>query len=131
MPNNQLLPYQRDQAVAYATQWALSRNPRFYDYSSLGGDCTNFASQCILAGGTAMNFDPNLGWFYLDGNRKSPSWTRVEFLYQFLVNNQGPGPYAVPVNYTELEPGDIIQLSFVPDKFGHSPVVTRIDPPVA
>lgn len=46
----QLLPYNRRAAVAYAHKWAYSRNPAFYDFSEIGGDCTNFASQCLYAG---------------------------------------------------------------------------------
>ena len=41
--------YNRAAAVLYAHKWAYGRNPRFYDYENLGGDCTNFASQCIYA----------------------------------------------------------------------------------
>ena len=41
----QVLPYDRAAAVAYAHRWALGRNPQFYDYEEIGGDCTNFASQ--------------------------------------------------------------------------------------
>ena len=44
-----LLPYDRARAVRYAHRWAYGRNPRFYDYEELGGDCTNFASQCCPA----------------------------------------------------------------------------------
>ena len=43
-----LLPYDRAAAVRYAHIWAYGRNPRYYDYESIGGDCTNFASQCIM-----------------------------------------------------------------------------------
>ena len=42
--------YDRRAAVLYAHRWAYGRNPAFYDYEHLGGDCTNFASQCIYAG---------------------------------------------------------------------------------
>ena len=41
--------YDRRAAVLYAHRWAYGRNPAFYDYEHLGGDCTNFASQCIYA----------------------------------------------------------------------------------
>ena len=34
--------YDRSAAVLYAHQWAYGRNPAFYDYENLGGDCTNF-----------------------------------------------------------------------------------------
>lgn len=45
-----IIDYDRDKSVAYAKKWAYGRNPKFYDFSNLGGDCTNFASQCIYAG---------------------------------------------------------------------------------
>lgn len=43
--------YAKANACAYAVQWALSRNPLFTDYSYSGGDCANFTSQCLNAGG--------------------------------------------------------------------------------
>ena len=67
--------YDRSAAVLYAHQWAYGRNPAFYDYENVGGDCTNFASQCVFAGSGVMNFTPDFGWYYIDANQKSPSWT--------------------------------------------------------
>ena len=55
------LTYDRAKAVAYAERWALSRNPRYYDFEDIGGDCTNFASQCIYAGAGVMNWTPVTG----------------------------------------------------------------------
>ena len=43
--------YNAQKAVNYAQKWALSRNPNYYDYSNEGGDCANFVSQCLIAGG--------------------------------------------------------------------------------
>lgn len=43
--------YAKAKARDYAVQWALGRNPLFNDYSNVGGDCTNFTSQCLNAGG--------------------------------------------------------------------------------
>ena len=51
-------PYDRAAALRYAEQWALRRNPDFFDFEELGGDCTNFASQCLYAGSRVMNFTP-------------------------------------------------------------------------
>lgn len=59
-----MLPYQRVAAVAYARKWALGRNPVYYDFQNIGGDCTNFASQCIFAGAQVMNWTPVFGWYY-------------------------------------------------------------------
>ena len=45
------ISYNPSGAVNYAYQWAYSRNPNYYDYSNMGGDCANFVSQCLIAGG--------------------------------------------------------------------------------
>lgn len=42
--------YNRENAIQYTKKWAYSRNPKYYDFDSIGGDCTNFVSQCIFAG---------------------------------------------------------------------------------
>lgn len=67
-----LLPYNRSAAVEYAHQWAFGRNPEFYDFSQIGGDCTNFASQCLYAGGGVMNFTPEFGWYYISPEDRLP-----------------------------------------------------------
>ena len=74
-----LQDYDRTAAVMYAHQWAYGRNPAYYDYEKLGGDCTNFASQCIFAGSGIMNFTPTFGWYYIDANQKAPAWTGVMY----------------------------------------------------
>ena len=38
--------YDRGKAVAYAHKWAFGRNPAYYNFDKIGGDCTNFTSQC-------------------------------------------------------------------------------------
>ena len=84
--------YEREKAVQYAKKWAYGRNPEYFNFDPIGGDCTNFISQCIFAGSKTMNYKSN-GWYYKNGNDKSPSWTGVEFLYNFLTQNKGVGPY--------------------------------------
>ena len=101
--------YRRDIAIEYAMRWALVRNPSYYDFSEIGGDCTNFVSQCVFAGSGTMN--PALdGWYYYSLNQRSPSWTGVEFFCRFMVQNRGIGPFAVFVPRSQLQPGDVIQL---------------------
>ncbi len=119
--------YNRDKAVEYAKKWALGRNPVFYDYTQIGGDCTNFASQVLYAGYGEMNYKPVYGWYYIDGNRKSPSWTGVNELYNFLTSNRGRGPRAAEVGIDGLEPGDLVQLDFNGDgRFDHTPVIIDV-----
>lgn len=119
--------YNRPNAVEYAVKWSNSRNPRYYNYENLGGDCTNFISQCIYAGCGVMNYN---SWYYNSGNDKAPAWTGVEFLYNFLVNNKSIGPSAFEIDQTKIQIGDIIQLSENGKKFTHSLFVIEIQNPL-
>ncbi len=121
------MEYNRALAVSYANRYALSPNPDFYNFENIGGDCTNFASQCIYAGSGVMNYTPVFGWYYISVNDRTPSWTGVNELYRFLVNNNSSGPQGVVVPLSEIEIGDIIQLKFTyDDTFDHTPVVTDV-----
>ena len=115
--------YNNSAAVRYALRWATSRNPQFYDYSAIGGDCTSFASQCVYAGSGGMNYTPTFGWYYISANDKSPSWSGVEYFYNFMTSNSGTGPFAEEVPLETLRPGDIIQLARN-ERFYHTLVLT-------
>ena len=117
--------YQREKAVKYAKLWAYSRNPKYYNYDKIGGDCTNFISQCIFAGADIMNYQKSNGWYYINANQKSPSWTGVEFLYRFLITNKSVGPFGREVLSKEIEIGDIVQLSFDGEKFEHTLMIVN------
>lgn len=86
--------YNRIVAINYAKKWALSRNPRYYNFEN--------------------------GWFYNSGYNKSPSWSGVEYLYKFLTKNKSYGPRGKEVSQSQIQPGDIAQLSFDGNTFGHS-----------
>ena len=120
------IEYDREKAVAYAHRWAMGRNPAYYDFQEIGGDCTNFASQCIFAGAGVMNYTPLYGWYYISASDRTASWTGVEYLYNFLIGNRGAGPYAESVRREELAPGDIVQLGSPNGVFYHSPVVVAV-----
>lgn len=122
--------YDRQAAVSYARRWALDRNPAFYNFDGIGGDCTNFASQSIHAGSKIMNYTPVMGWYYRSSYDRSPSWTGVGYLYNFLINNKSVGPYAHVVSQREVQPGDIVQLGTYDGRFYHSPVITAITPEI-
>lgn len=117
--------YNRKNAILYAQKWAFKRNPKYYNYDLLGGDCTNFISQCLYAGLPHMNYQ-GYGWYYADANHKSASWTGVEFLYNFLINNSGNGPRGTLIVKDELELGDLIQLSFNQNIYSHTLIITQI-----
>lgn len=123
-------PYDRGKAVEYAQRWAYSRNPAYLDFENMGGDCTNFASQCLFAGSGIMNYTPVHGWYYISSYNRAASWTGVNYLYNFLIDNKGAGPFAEIVDPSDAEPGDIAQVSFSDDKFfHHSPVIIKAGNP--
>ncbi len=120
------MAYDREAAVAYARRWAYGFNPDFYNFNDIGGDCTNFASQCLYAGGLEMNFTPIFGWYYISVNNRTPSWTGVNELYDFLTTNQGVGPRATLVALEELEIGDLVQFDYQGDGlFDHTPIIVN------
>ena len=125
-----VIPYDRDAAVAYAHRWAYGRNPKYFDYEEIGGDCTNYASQCLYAGTGIMNYTPTFGWYYIDANNKAPAWTGVEYFRNFLLRgNSSPGPFAIETDLSQLLPGDFIQLNFKGERFSHTPIVVQIGTP--
>ena len=120
------IEFNRMAVLAYARRWALSRNPEYYDFAEVGGDCTSFASQCVYAGCGVMNYTPTYGWYYISGLDKSPSWSGVNYFYDFIVTNDGVGPFGEEVSPEELMPGDIIQLGTDMGRFYHTLVLTGI-----
>ena len=118
--------YDRGKAVEYAKKWALSYNPAFYHFGGIGGDCTNYISQCLLAGGGIMNYDYINGWFYHDVARRSPSWTSVAYLQRYLLRSSGVGPVAEICDLSEVEAGDLIQLRQNDRDFNHTLFVSDV-----
>jgi hypothetical protein len=116
--------YNRRAAVEYAHRWALGRNPEYYDFENLGGDCTNFCSQVLYAGGCPMNNTKDLGWYYYGLNNRAPAWTGVEFFYRFVTGNTGTGPRGREVSPSGINLGDVIQLDLFHDNaFNHCLIV--------
>lgn len=123
--------YDRRRAIEYARRWALSRAPLFYDFTGGGGNCTNFVSQCLLAGSLTMDPTPTFGWYYASVDERSPSWAGVAELYGFLVGEgdfaprtQRRGPFCASVPRERVELGDVVQLANESGSFYHSLIVT-------
>lgn len=123
------IEYNRKAAVEYAKRWAYDRNPKYYDFSEIGGDCTNFISQCLYAGCHIQNYSRFYGWYYNNLNDRSPSWTSAHYLHRFLTTNTDVSLYGVETEpfSPDIQEGDIIQLRFADkDIYTHSLLV--IDP---
>lgn len=123
--------YNREKAVAYANKYAGAAwgagnkgryNPKYRDYTYVGGDCTNFASQVIgdpeEGGGLPMTGD----WQYWYRSGGSHTWVQTDRLKNFLLYS-GYGRLIAKGTFTQvvqpsdkhpqgavakLEPGDLI-----------------------
>lgn len=123
--------YNRARAVDYARKWALSRNPLFFDFTGVGGNCTNFVSQCLLAGSLMMNPEEIFGWYYKSVDDRAPAWSGVAELYGFLCGVGGfapkgerRGPFCTEVMRERAELGDIVQLANDTGDFYHTVIVS-------
>ena len=127
-------PYNRERAVEYARRWALDRNPLFIDFTGIGGNCTNFVSQSILAGSCTMNYTPDFGWYYVSAEDRAPAWSSVEYFYDFMTGapefaaeNGGTGPFGFPTTLDRVRPGDVIQLADEAGDFYHTLIVSAVE----
>jgi len=116
-------PYKRENAIEYARKFAFSQNSYFGNFRGIGGNCTNFVSQAIFAGSCQMNYTPTFGWYYISLEDRSPSWTGVEYFYDFMTENEGVGPFGRDATLDELEIGDVIQLGQNDQGFYHTLLV--------
>ena len=115
--------YNRDAAVEYASQWWNKRNytGHYLAYDDFGGNCQNFASQCIHAGGIKMDYTGvhDVQWKFYDENLnnkatargRSYSWTGVDMFYSYALNNYSDGLVSLTdIPYSYAEKGDIVHV---------------------
>ena len=60
--------YDRSKALAYGDKYCINYNPAYNSYKGRGGDCANFVSQCLYAGG----FPQDSVWY-----KHSVAWINV------------------------------------------------------
>ncbi len=71
-------------AIAYADQWAMARNTAVYpDFHTGGGDCANFFSQCLRAGG----YPQDSYWWYASKSSSAYPWRTASGMYHYLTGN--------------------------------------------
>ncbi len=120
-------PYIRENALLYARRYSFSQNPIFGNFAGIGGNCTNFVSQCIYAASCKMNYTPTFGWYYISMEDRAPSWTGVEFFYRFITTNTGLGPFGRDATPDEVELGDVIQLAREADGYYHTLLIVGFE----
>lgn len=132
--------YDRQAAVAYARQWvgltAMTRNPQWGIYDNYGGNCNNFTSQCLYAGGIPMDIygydNQQWKWYsdvpntYSEARGRSSSWSGVDEFYTYVNENSGYGLVAqTDINPYLAEPGDVLQYG-ADGEWKHSVLVTEV-----
>lgn len=105
-------------------------NSAYYNFTGRGGDCTNYASQILRAGGAPFKSSSSSSitgsnyWYYRSINERSSSWAGVNELRTFLVNNSSQGPVGYfSSTFGALDTGSIIQLKNDRGRYYHSVVV--------
>jgi hypothetical protein len=120
-------PYLRENALLYANRYAFSQNPIFGNFAGIGGNCTNFVSQCIYAGSCRMNYKPTFGWYYISMNERAPAWTGVDYFFNFITTNSDVGPFGRQATPDEMEIGDVIQLGRDGEGYYHTLLVVGFE----
>ena len=112
-------PYDRQAALDYALQYTAARNPAWDDYAGMGGNCQNYVSQCLYAGGIPMDTTGAAVWKWFDGTvandttaaGRSSSWSGVDEFLAYAEGNTGYGLAAqTGAPYLTGQPGDLIQM---------------------
>ena len=126
--------YNINEAVKYALKYALEINPKFWNYEQWGGDCTNYVSQCLYAGGIPFDtagIDVRYHWYWYNDTNRTPSWTAADSLKFYMENNNvdqdgspSLGLKAIQVGLEQLLRGDLVQLLDHRNKAYHSMIVT-------
>ena len=123
--------YDRQAAAAYADRYVDERNDAWPDYAGSGGNCQNFASQVLLAGGIPMDIYGDAVWKWysdevsnsLGAQGRSSSWTGVNQFVEYAAANTGYGLVAeTEAPYFSGEPGDLLHMGIDGD-WGHTVVI--------
>ncbi|MEU8774298.1 amidase domain-containing protein [Streptomyces sp. NPDC048606] len=116
--------YDYNAMAKYAEKYWSNYNPAYRKFSGNGGDCTNFISQALKAGGwkpvpgTSSDYR---NWWY-DGTRQSTSWIGANEWAWFTLSNQRAANLE---NVYQMDIGDILQVDFNKDgSKDHSMMVT-------
>lgn len=98
LPSASSWNYDVSKAAAYADKWAMSRNPVYTWWGDDGGDCANFASQCLYAGGMpkTSKWKPN-----------AAAWIGQNDLREYLVSIKA-GTLLTHPKSKDLKAGDLV-----------------------
>lgn len=104
-------PYDRAAALDYMRTYAEQRSEYWPSYDDIGGNCMNFGSQVLYAGGIPMDYSGDEMWYWHDRNDLKLSWINVGDFYNYARKNEGAGLVAdTEAGYYTGQEGDILIL---------------------
>ena len=116
-PEAEAAGYDPQAAVNYAHQYALNYNPAYSSWKGRGGDCANFASQCLTAGGLSQDgtWQPYTG-----------AWLGANNLRLYLIARGDCTGYST-VSVNNITIGDLVWSRGEDGTgYGHVMVVTAV-----
>lgn len=141
--------YDRDSAINYAINWYDKYNPSYPNFSK--GDCANFVSQCLEAGGFKMNeywhcypknpkeVDPLFHLIDRFNNWNcTPAWSAAKGQYEYLKNSNivigkmilnSTKDITSAINNSEkpVKVGDIMYIQWDKDYPHHATIISKIE----
>ncbi|MFB7667909.1 amidase domain-containing protein [Kitasatospora sp. NPDC056138] len=114
--------------AAYAEKYWNNYNPAYRKFNGVGGDCTNFVSQALKAGGwkNAPGDDSDYHNWWYSSDSQSWSWVGADEWSWFALSSKRVSNLA---NVYQLGVGDILQADFDRDgSKNHSMIVTYRGP---
>ncbi len=118
-------PYDRAAARQYMLSYVGKRNGDFKAYDDYGGNCMNFGSQVLAAGGIPMdtNGGYETGWYWYSASQTTLPWVNVGWFLEYAAAEREHGLVAVAnAPYFTGETGDIITMG-VEEPANHTTVI--------
>ncbi|MFI9202223.1 amidase domain-containing protein [Streptomyces sp. NPDC053048] len=110
--------------AAYAEKYWRNYNPEYRKFNDAGGDCTNFISQALRAGGwkNAPGSASDYRTWWYDSKAQSTSWVGANEWSWFTLNAKRATNLS---NVYKMDVGDIMQMDFDGDgSKDHSMITT-------
>ena len=114
--------YDANSAISYADKYWSNYNSNYSNYNSIGGDCANFVSQCLVAGGMQMTN----GWYWYSYSNRSASWASCPYMYEYF-NSAGYQIIENPSDSQIIEGNPVLYYSSSKGRWSHAAICTGHD----
>jgi hypothetical protein len=107
-------PYDYAAMATYAETYWKNYNPAYRSFNSVGGDCTNYVSQSLKAGGwtPVTDSDEDYGTWNYGPTTQTDTWVGVNEWSWFTQTARRSTPLA---NVYQMDVGDVMQMDFDKD----------------